>query len=259
MNEKIFQEQCTVENIEKLGAFFEITFSSKSIAKLAKPGQFIEVKTNDSFYPFFRRPFTVFRNQSNYISILFRVVGIGTYQMSNFRIGQKVDLIGPLGNSVFDFNLFDNDTLTLLAGGVGIANMIPIGILSKHLGKKSKLYWGIKSKEEMFEKYLEYFDYVKISSNDGTIGEKGFITDIFAKEYNEKEFVYSCGPIQMIKTLNKFNHIDKNKIIVSLETVMGCGMGICYGCVVKSSKNENLLVCKDGPNFYLSHIDVENI
>jgi len=244
----VFSEECEVLENRKIGNYHEITFGSKKISSAIKIGQFVNIKLEKVF---FRRPFTLLFKGSDSFSILVKIVGNGSKELSEVREGEKLDIIGPLGNSVFDFDILGGDFVSMVAGGVGIANMVSLGMLLKSMGKKSKLFWGIKSKEEFFDDYLKYFDEFFISSEDGSVGQRGFVTDLLKGKY-DSEFVYSCGPMPMYKTIKNLG-LPEEKIVVSLETVMGCGVGVCYGCAVRG-KNGYYLVCKDGPNFRLSDL-----
>lgn len=248
-NEKKFLEVCKINEINKLGSYVEIKFQSEKILKSIKPGQFLNIKLNSVF---FRRPFTLFRKEKDNIAILVKVIGKGTRELANMKEGQEIEILGPLGNSILDFKILEEDEIDLVAGGVGIANMIIVGEILKRINKKARLFWGMKTKEEYFEKYLEYFSEIYISTEDGSIGEKGFITQLLEKKYTGNK-IYTCGPIPMIKAISKLSNTNPDNVICSLETIMGCGIGICYGCNI-GTPEEYFLVCKDGPNFKLSQI-----
>lgn len=249
-SDKIFVEDCRILDVKRLGGYFEISFESKYISKSIQPGQFVNVKLNTTF---FRRPFTLFDKGQNWFSILIKVVGRGTNELSQSKEGQIFSIVGPLGNSIFDFGLHLNDTIDLVAGGVGIANMLVLAKLLKTSNRRVRLFWGIKSKEEYFEKNFEYVDKVFITSEDGGIGEKGFITTILQREY-KGDYIYTCGPIPMIKTISKLENVPNDKVVCSLERLMGCGLGLCYGCNIGNQEKGYFLVCKDGPNFWLNDV-----
>lgn len=249
-SDKIFVEECRVVEVRRLGVYFEIVFESKYISRNIQPGQFVNVRLNTTF---FRRPFTLFDKGQEWFSILVKVVGRGTNELSQSKVGQFFSIVGPLGNSVFNFGLHLHDALDLVAGGVGIANMLALAKLLKTSNRKVRLFWGIRTKEEYFEKNFEYIDEVFIASDDGSVGEKGFITTVFQKKY-KGDHVYACGPLPMIKTLSELENIPNDRVVCSLERLMACGLGLCYGCNLGSQEKGYLLVCKDGPNFRLSDI-----
>jgi len=249
-SERVFVEDCRVIDVKKLGSYFEIVFESKYISKSIQPGQFVNVKLNTTF---FRRPFTLFDKGQSWFSVLIKVVGRGTNELSQAKEGQVFNILGPLGNSVFDLGIHTNESVDLVAGGVGIANMLVLSKFLKTSNKRVRLFWGIKTKEEYFEKNFEYLDKVFITSEDGGVGEKGFITSLLQREYNGS-VIYTCGPIPMIKAIAMLDNIPNDKVVCSLERVMGCGVGLCYGCNIGNPEKGYLLVCKDGPNFRLSDV-----
>ncbi|MCX8029445.1 MAG: dihydroorotate dehydrogenase electron transfer subunit [Brevinematales bacterium] len=248
-SERLFIEDSKIIDISKLGGYFEVKLESKYISKHIQPGQFVNIKLRT---PLLRRPFTLFDKEHNSFSILVKVVGKGTEELTKMKASQTVNIIGPLGNSVFDFGIHNEEKVNLVAGGVGIANMVSLAKLLKTSKRKVRLFWGIRSKEEYFEKYFEYVDEIFISTEDGSIGCKGFITELLERKY-DGNMIYACGPTPMLKSLSKI-HVNPEKVIVSLETFMGCGIGICYGCSIPSSENGYILVCKDGPNVPLNKI-----
>lgn len=248
--QKIFDEECLIADIQALGGYFEITFESNNISNSILPGQFVNVKLK---IPLIRRPFTLFDKADGKFSILVKVVGVGTEELSKMKIGQSLRILGPLGNSVFDFGLQKEDSIDLVAGGVGIANMLIVAKYLRSKSRKIRLFWGVRTKDEYFEKDFEYFDEIYISSDDGSIGEKGFITQVFERHY-KGGVVYACGPIPMLSALSRLPKLDANRTILSLETFMGCGIGICYGCNVKTRDDGYILVCKEGPNILLRDI-----
>jgi len=246
--DSIFEEECEVLSNRKVGKYHEITFSSRRIVKSIKVGQFVNVKLDKVF---FRRPYTLLFKDNSKFSILVKVVGKGSKELSEVTEGRSLSVIGPLGNSIFDFDITNGDIVSMVAGGVGIANMVSLAILLKNMNKKSRLFWGVKSKDEFFDDYLHFFDEVFVSSEDGGVGYKGFVTDVFRKKYGG-ELVYACGPLPMYRVMKELR-LPEEKIFVSMETVMGCGIGICYGCSVRVVDGYKL-VCKDGPNFRLSEL-----
>lgn len=248
--QKIFDEECLITNIKTLGGYLEITFESDNISSSILPGQFVNVKLKT---PLLRRPFTLFDKTNGKFSILVKVVGTGTEELSRMKIGQSLSILGPLGNSVFDFGINEATRIDLVAGGVGIANMLIVAKTLRGDRKKVRLFWGIRTKDEYFEKDFEYFDEIFISSNDGSVGYKGFITEVFEKQY-EGGTVYACGPTPMLSALSRLPNLDRDRTILSLETFMGCGIGICYGCNVRTRSDGYILVCKEGPNILLKDI-----
>ncbi len=205
------------------------------------PGQFFQIRVQEAIFPLLSRPFSVLYADKETLWFLIKVVGEGTKVLSQKREGDLISLLGPLGKP---FPVRNN--VTLIAGGSGLA---PLYFYSKSGHKTKKFLWGLKT----FPSYelLKTLDPLELSiiTEDGTSGKKGLVTDYIDVD---DEIIYACGPTPMIKSLNNFK--DK-EILVSLESVMACGLGLCFGCAVRKSKGEGFFkVCTDGPVFNLRDI-----
>lgn len=247
---KKFLEDCRVIEVSSRGKYFEVKFESSEISGRICSGQFVNIGLRTTF---FRRPFTLFDKGVGFFSVLVKVVGRGSRELSEVREGQKISILGPLGNSVLDMGIYPSDEVNLVAGGIGIANMFYLSKSLKSLGCRVKIFWGIKTSEEYFEECLEYADEVFVTSEDGKVGEKGFITRTFRNKYSGGS-VYVSGPLGMIKEISMIGELPHDMVICSFESVMGCGVGVCYGCCIGSEEGGYYLVCKDGPNFVLSRV-----
>ena len=238
---------------------FKLTLSSPLISKAAKPGNFVHVRAGSTDNPLLRRAFSIHSvdKEKNSFDILFRIIGKGTEILSRATPGEVLDILGPIGNS---FSLPPKGReIMLVAGGMGIA---PLWFLFTHLIKKldrSKFtfFLGAKSKKELLyvEKLKAIKDLLVITTDDGSAGIKGQVTDAFLKEIRRRDsdyrnlVIYSCGPHLM---LSKMSEISKSYNLfcqVSLETHMPCGVGACWGCVVKMKDGAYERVCVDGPVF----------
>ncbi len=235
---RIISNQRASENI------YQLIVNAPEIANIAKPGQFCNLLPNNGAY--LRRPFSISDVEDENVAFLYEIVGTGTEAISNLMVNQTINIEGPLGNG---FTIDSQKLAILLAGGIGYA---PFPFLIKTLNKKKvnfKLYHGVRN-----SKYLIQDDYPKeISSDDGSIGFKGNVLELFEKE-NKWEYdsikVYSCGPTQMLKALKEYFENLKVDIELSTESRMACGIGICQGCPIEKADSSGfLLVCKDGPVF----------
>lgn len=220
-------------NIFKLSAEFK---------EEIRPGQFFMLKTLDNSF-LLPRPISVNDVNENIVSFLYRIEGQGTKNISSLCANDKIQLFGPLGNG------FEREKLTgkvaIIGGGIGIA---PLLYLTKILGKNADVYLGYKDIENMYiwEEFKSYAELTTIVTEDGSFGEKGFVTSFVS--YQKYDAVVTCGPeIMMNKIINdcKENNV---KCYVSLERRMACGMGACLGCTVQT-KGGNKRACKDGPVF----------
>jgi len=242
---------------------FLIGLRSLSITKASRPGQFVMIRVSDNSDPLLRRPFSICGIlDDDLVLILYRVVGRGTNLMANFKAGQKVSVLGPLGNG---FALPKRDkTPVLIAGGMGIA---PLFFLFQFLNAKDAEFMaGFSSSNEIISGDFMGKDDLKISlsTDDGTEGHHGIVTDLLNdylrnnRETEDKVSLFACGPIPMLKAINAIVTKESLKCSVSLEAYMACGLGACQGCAVKASsmeKRDYLHVCKDGPVFSTEAID----
>ncbi|MBX2977087.1 MAG: dihydroorotate dehydrogenase electron transfer subunit [Ignavibacteriaceae bacterium] len=221
---------------------------SPEIASRINPGEFLNIKVSENSFPLLRRPFSVCDVEDESIYIMFHIAGEGTRLIASKQIGGALDIIGPLGKG---FN-FDDDfeTAVFIAGGIGAA---PFPYLKKKLnGKRIRSFIGGRSKESI----IEYgFENIQIATDDGSRGFHGNVVQLFKNEYpniqNEKIKLFACGPTPMLKAIQEFALEQNINCEISTECAMACGFGICQGCPIESTKNENQysLVCKDGPVF----------
>ena len=203
------------------------------------PGQFINIHLPGSYL---RRPISVCDYDDKSITIIYKVVGEGTAKMAKIPAGMRLDVLTGLGNG-YDLSKAGAYPL-LIGGGVGIP---PLYALAKKLNEQGRfvnVILGFNTKEELF--YVKEFETicegVTVTTVDGSFGTKGFVTDALADGYS---YVYSCGPLPMLKALSKAITTDGQ---FSLEERMGCGFGACMGCSIMTRKGCKR-VCKDGPVF----------
>ena len=259
-----------IENRRIKPLYFLLEIHCPPIAAKIRPGQFVMLKVSDNHHPFLRRPFSVYRSFPNHHSekkkrgrlfILYKKVGKGTQKMTEFEEGQRVDMIGPLGNG-FTLPPFPSSTnIILVGGGVGIVSLY---FLAEVLAcKKLFVFIGGKTRNDI----LCYADFKKLNSNiftateDGSLGFRGTVIDLFLSQRNkfkrnETNHLYACGPVGMLKELTRAIRFEQFVSQASLESRMGCGFGACWGCVVKTSdpRTPYQRVCKEGPVFNLKDI-----
>ncbi len=200
-------------------------------------GQFINIRL-DGLY--LRRPISVYDSGKDYVTIIYKVVGKGTEQMSKMQIGEKLDVLTGLGNG-YDLSLSGEKPL-LLGGGVGVP---PLYMLAKELKKQGKsvsVILGFNTACEVFceEDFKALGCSVTVTTADGSYGKKGFVTDVLPDEYS---YFYTCGPEPMLKAVY---NASKTSGQMSFEERMGCGFGACMGCSCKTIAGYKR-ICKDGP------------
>lgn len=200
-------------------------------------GQFINIRL-DGLY--LRRPISVYDSGKDFVTIIYKVVGKGTEQMSKMQIGEKLDVLTGLGNG-YDLSLSGEKPL-LLGGGAGVP---PLYMLAKELRKQDKsvsVILGFNTAHEVFceEDFKALGCCVTVTTADGSYGKKGFVTDALPDEYS---YFYTCGPEPMLKAVY---NASKTSGQMSFEERMGCGFGACMGCSCKTIAGCKR-ICKDGP------------
>ena len=228
----------TIKSNEKLtDTVYKMVFEGDTSAVTAS-GQFINIKI-DGLY--LRRPISIFDCKENELTIIYKVVGIGTEMMSKMTAGEKLDVLVGLGNG-FDTSVSGN-TPVVIGGGVGVP---PMYYLAKKLlaeGKQVTAILGFNKADEVFgkEDFEEIGCKTIVTTVDGSMGVKGFVTDAL-KEVDYSYF-FTCGPEPMLKALYNASETSGQ---FSFEERMGCGFGACMGCSCKT-KYGNKRICKDGP------------
>lgn len=251
-------------NISLNKQFKLLSLSPLSDIIVPEPGQFYMLQAGDTYDPLLKRPFSIFGHEDKTLKFLYRIRGKGTLSLSNLESGDIIDVIGPLGNS---YSAPKGDFIAI-AGGIGIASLLP---LLERFKDMAYLFYGARSKEElvMLNEVRSLSKEIFITTDDGSEGEKGLITDVLRDFLNSKlrtqnsKLVYACGPTPMLKELSSVVAGKGIKCYVSLEAHMACGVGACLGCVirvkgqgarVKETEWTYKRVCKEGPIFDLEDI-----
>lgn len=243
-----------LENTEIADGIFRLKLGYSEQVTEIKGGQFVHIALKDKS-KILRRPFCIcdFDLKEQTVTVVYAVVGEGTENLSRTKKGEKLEALFPLGNG---FNSESFEKIALVGGGMGVA-VLP-AIATANSDKKYYTYLGFSDKSKviledvMNEKSLV----TKVCTDNGSYGEKGFVTDELKKDLENIKFdaIFCCGPSVMYKTLSKMTDIP---IYVSLEQRMGCGIGACLVCACKIKRNgseEYLRVCADGPVFNLDEV-----
>ncbi len=247
----MFIAQCKVESVEKLAEnIYLLKACSPEIASSIKPGEFCNIKVSESNFPLLRRPFSICDVVGDDIYFMFSVHGEGTRYLAEKKAGDVLDILAPLGNG---FDLEDDyETAVIVAGGIGAA---PFPMVTKYLAEKDKeiiTFMGGRNESDLTDYGMTNLNY---STDDGSKGFHGNVVELLKSkidDFNLDEIkVFGCGPNPMLKALKEFCE-EKNILCeLSTECAMACGFGICQGCPIESTFNDEkyLLVCKDGPVF----------
>lgn len=237
-----------------------MVLDAKSIAKTAEPGQFVIVRVDEKGE---RIPLTIadFDRAKGTITIVFQKIGKTTHLLAEKNEGDFIsDVAGPLGNPT-EIEKFGK--VVCVGGGIGIAPVYPISRKLKEEGNHVISIVGFRSKDYVFweEKMKFSSNKLLIATNDGSYGEKGFVTDVLEKVLeNEKDIVriFAIGPAVMMKAVADMTKKYQIKTIVSLNSLMVCGMGMCGACRVTVG-GETRFTCSDGPDFDAHQMDFDEL
>lgn len=232
-------------------SFFKLKLKSKKTLPEINPGQFVEVQVNSDSKVLLRRPISIndVDSQTNEISLIIQTVGQGTKELAKINEGEEINLVYPLGNG---FNIEGENPL-LVGGGVGIAPLLYLAKNFHAKGIKPKVLLGFRSQEQVIDlkEYEKYAD-VYISTQDGSVGSKGLVTEneIFTQSYDT---IYTCGPTPMMKAISDYSLKNNIKCYASLENKMACGIGACLCCVQNTTEGHKC-TCTEGPVFNVKDI-----
>ena len=203
------------------------------------PGQFVNIRVEGQFL---RRPISVCNITDGILTIIYKVVGVGTEAMSHLPIDTQLDILTVLGNG-YDLSKAGDKPL-LVGGGVGVPPMYMLARQLREMGKNVRVILGFNTKDEVFyeEEFRALGCEVVVTTVDGSHGVKGFVTNALD---GKQSYYYTCGPLPMIKALLQAAGTHGE---VSMEERMGCGFGACMGCTIQTTQGPKR-VCKEGPIF----------
>ncbi len=243
-----------VSNREVMPGVFLMLIESPDLASQSRPGQFAMITCDSGQSRLLRRPISIHRVNSPAVAFLFAAVGPGTEWLARRQAGEKIDLLGPLGNC-FDLGPAPSNLL-LTGGGIGVAPLCFLAQEALHKGHRVCLLIGARTASQVIPNSLiPPGCEVAVATEDGSAGEKGLITALLPRYINKAGRAYICGPLPMYQAIMK----DRRAFLgdlpaeVSLEVRMGCGLGFCYACTIKTTQGLKQ-VCKDGPVFDLDRI-----
>ena len=218
------------------------------------PGQFVEVRVDGSPSTFLRRPISInfVDRDNNELWLLVATVGEGTKQLAKLKFGDVLNCVLPLGNGFTPAQ--QGEKVLLVGGGVGVAPLLYMGAQMKSQGIEPTFLLGARTANDLlmlpiFNKYGRAY----VTTEDGSMGEKGFVTNhsILSEEHFDR--ISTCGPTPMMKAVARYARQNNVDCEVSLENLMACGLGACLCCVEKTTEG-NLCVCKDGPVFNIKKL-----
>jgi dihydroorotate dehydrogenase electron transfer subunit len=230
--------------------------ASPGVARDARPGQFVMVKASADPYPLLRRPLSLHDAGNGRIALFFKIAGRGTRALAGRRVGENLDILGPLGRGFSVSDGLAGKRALLVGGGRGIA---PLYFLGRELLKRRAevvVLYGGKCVEDI--PLRERFEAAGLpllcSTDDGTFGFRGLVTELLGEELGRKpvDHLFVCGPDAMMKAVAAAARAAGVPAEFSLEALMGCGIGACWGCV-RRIRNESgdgwVKICEEGPVF----------
>lgn len=240
-----------VENRFLNEEYFVLTLSSPKPLPSMKPGQFAQVRVDGSPDTFLRRPISVHDVDygSNTFRLLIQILGKGTAMLAKLKPGDTLNLVYPLGNS---FLPPDSGRVLLVGGGCGIAPLLFLARELHEAGLQNDILLGFRNSSRVLE-VEEYMRYgrVFITTEDGSTGEKGFVTAHSILKQPAFRKIFCCGPEPMMKAVASYAIQQGIDCEVSLENLMACGFGVCLCCIVPTV-NGNTCTCTDGPVFNIN-------
>ncbi len=226
---------------------YDFTVLCPEMAEQAKAGQFLHILCGGDAY--LRRPISICDvTEGKYLRFIFEVRGEGTKSLAEKKVGEGIDILGPLGNG-FSLHQEDAEDALLIGGGIGV---FPLLNLAKELKKKPAVILGFRNKDAvmMEEEFSTASSKLSVATDDGSYGFHGLVTDLLKQQIAQGRVsrIYTCGPTPMMRAIAEIAKAHNIPVQVSLEERMGCGVGACVTCTCMVAGGRKR-VCKDGPVF----------
>ncbi|MGN1131489.1 MAG: dihydroorotate dehydrogenase electron transfer subunit [Ruminococcus sp.] len=239
------QKFLVLKNEEIASGIFDLWVENPTLSSIAKPGQFAHILVPGKTL---RRPISICDADKSCLRLVYQVKGEGTEILSQIKEGEYLDIIAPLGNG---FDIKEDKKYCFIGGGIGVPPML----YASKMKEKPVVITGFRNKDLV----ILQSDFRKdncelyLTTDDGTAGEKAFVTDVLKRKLNDIDEVCACGPSPMLKAIAEICNEADIPCQISLEERMGCGIGACLVCACAVRKNDGtedyVHVCKDGPVF----------
>jgi dihydroorotate dehydrogenase electron transfer subunit len=233
---------------------FSVSFSAPALARLVRPGQFVMLEVPGRIRPYLRRAYSVADTDpaEGWVEFLVKTIGPGTAALEELPVGSVAGLLGPLGNTFSIAGLLRGDRVAVVAGGIGAA---PFPLLAKSLrgaGLTGDLFLGGRTAADLAiaKRFEGAFDGETIlTTDDGSAGARGRVTEAFEETARRRSYarLYACGPMPMFRSLSAVTGRLGLASEFSTEADMGCGFGVCLGCVLPGVEKPFLVSCTEGP------------
>lgn len=246
-----------LSNYKMTTDIYDMTLKTFEIANMALSGQFVElfVENNKNILP---RPISICEvdKQKGTIRLVYQVVGEGTEKFATLQRGNKIKIMGSLGNG---FTIKNSNNVAVMGGGIGVPPMLELtkNIAIENENANISVYLGFRDEkilEEDFKKYKPKNGSINvyIATDSGKSGYKGNVLSLLKEKGETYDIIYACGPKPMLKAISNYAKENNISCQVSMEQRMACGLGACVGCVIKIKEDDRIVfkkVCKDGPVF----------
>ena len=270
MSDRVKKPLIIRENTEISQGIFSMWLEASEITSQSRPGQFVSMYTKDTS-KLLPRPISIcdYNKEEGLLRVVYRVSGEGTKQFSGYKVGETIDVLGPLGNG-YDIQALaaygKNETgcLMVVGGGIGVPPMLGLAKAYKAEYPDAKVIavLGYRNSDTFLDDELKAVADVYYASDDGSIGIKGNVIDAIKADELKADVVCACGPTPMLRGLKAYCEGSDTPLYVSLEEKMACGIGACLACVCKSKEVDhhshvhNKRICKDGPVFNADDIEL---
>ena len=239
------QKFLVIKNEEIASGIFDLWVENPTLSSIAKPGQFAHILVPGKTL---RRPISICDADKSCLRLVYQVKGEGTETLSTIKKGEYLDIIAPLGKG---FDIKEDKKYCFIGGGIGVPPML----YASKMKEKPVVITGFRNKDLV----ILQSDFRKdncelyLTTDDGTAGEKAFVTDVLKRKLSDIDEVCACGPTPMLKAIAEICNDAGVPCQISLEARMGCGIGACLVCACAVRKNDGtedyVHVCKDGPVF----------
>lgn len=250
---EVLKQECIAPDI------YSMWLQTDKIAEQAVPGQFISVYSNDGSR-LLPRPISLCEidKEKKALRIVYRVAGKGTAEFAQYKQGDKIEILGPLGNG-FPLERAEGKKVFLIGGGIGIPPMVE---LSKQLSGEKTVIAGYRDDRLFLKEELAQNAAFYAATEDGSAGTKGNVLDAIRENKLTADVIYACGPTPMLRALKAYSQEKGILCYLSLEEKMACGIGACLACTCQTkdvdehSQVHNKRICKDGPVFLAEDIEL---
>lgn len=247
-----------ISNVEIANGIWRMTITARETSSQYQgPGQFINLLSDDGWEHPIRRPMSIANVRGEKIDIIYKIFGIVTKQLSQKTSGDSINILGPLGNV---FTGWKTRKTVLVGGGVGLAPILNL----YDSCPDSTLIIGARTADEHFIEHKPGNN-IYLTTDDGSLGIAGNVINALENlDFDDRTIIYACGPEPMLKAIQHFAAENKIKAQLSVESYMGCGVGLCQGCVIErqngqlkkhSYHKKYTLVCMDGPVYWSNEVN----